>query len=104
MRVIRLAGRLALTGVALAVLAVVLIQFARVGARNWSVSRELAAERAEVAALQERERRQELTVRRLSDPRGAIPEIHQMLGLVGPREDLIFVRRVPAARDEESGR
>ncbi|MFZ1124221.1 MAG: hypothetical protein WAN59_03660 [Candidatus Baltobacteraceae bacterium] len=104
MRVIRLAGRLALLAVALAVLAVVGLQFSRVVARDVAVARDLSAERAEVAALRERELRQELTIRRLSDPRGAIPEIHEKLQLVGPREELIFVRRAAGSQAEENGR
>jgi cell division protein FtsB len=102
--VIRLAGRLGLTVVALAVLAVVCLQFARVAARNYAVWKDLSAERAQIADLRERERRQELTIRRLSDPHGAIPEIHEKLQLVGPHEELIFVRRAAAASAEESTR
>jgi hypothetical protein len=103
-RVIRLAGRLGLTVVALAVMSVVVLQFARVVARNYAVWSDLSAGRAEVANLHERERRQVLTVRRLSDPRGAIPEIHERLQLVGPHEELIFVRRAAAGQVEEGAR
>ncbi|MGP6158228.1 MAG: hypothetical protein ACLPYS_12120 [Vulcanimicrobiaceae bacterium] len=104
MRVIRLGGRVALAVVALAVLAVICLQFARVGARNLAVWRDLSSERAEVADLRERERRQELTIRRLSDRRGAIPEIHEKLQLVGPHEELIFVRHAASGQSEESAR
>lgn len=103
MRVLRLAGRLALTAVALAVLSLVGLQFARVVARNVAVSRDLSDARTQVAALHERERRQDLTIGRLSDPRGAIPEIHQKLQLVGPHEVLIFVRHGAGAPAGESG-
>jgi cell division protein FtsB len=96
-----LAGRVALTAVALAVLSLVLLQFGRVAARDWAVSRELAAERAEVLALRARERRQQETIHRLSNPRGAIPEIHEKLELVGPHEELIFLRRTPAGPQKD---
>jgi hypothetical protein len=92
----RLAGRIGLVGVAACVLAVVALQFTGIVAKNVSVARQVASSRAELRALRERERRQLLVIRRLSDPRGAVPEIHEKLRLVGAHEEIIYVRGLPA--------
>jgi cell division protein FtsB len=95
-RTLRFSGRLALAVVVLAVATVVLIEFGRIVARNLAISQQLAAERADIAVLREREQRQRREIRRLADPGGAVPEIHERLQLVGPREELIFVRGTPS--------
>ena len=57
-----------------------------------------------LASLRAKERRQLRTIARLSDPRGAIPEIHDKLRLVGPHEELIFLEGLPSPTPEpESG-
>jgi cell division protein FtsB len=91
-RVIRLAGRLALLGVALAVVAVVAVQFAGIVAKNIAVAGELSKAHAQIQALQARQAQQRRTIVRLSDPAGAIPEIHNELHMVGPNEEIIYVR------------
>jgi cell division protein FtsB len=95
-RAARLAGRIGLLGVCATVLAVVAMQFTGIVAKNVAIAREVASSRAEVNALRERERREVQAIRRLSDPRGAIPEIHDRLRLVGAHEEIIYVRGLPA--------
>ncbi len=104
MKHIRLAGRVVLAAVALTFVALIGLQFANIVARNVAVAREVAASRADLAALREKKREQLRTIARLSDPRGAIPEIHDKLRLVGPHEELIFVEGAPSPSPEpESG-
>jgi hypothetical protein len=92
---IRMAGRFVLAGVMLGVLAVVAVQFAGIVAKNVAVASELAASRAHIQALRARAAAQRRTILRLGDPAGAIPEIHDELHLVGPFEELIYVRGAP---------
>jgi cell division protein FtsB len=101
---IRIAGRLTLAAVGLAFVALVGLQFANIVARNVAVAHEVSVSRAELASLRAKERRQLRTIARLSDPRGAIPEIHDKLRLVGPHEELIFLEGLPSPTPEpESG-
>ncbi len=95
-RTLRLAGRIALLGAFACVLAVVALQFEGIIAKNIAVAREVAVSAAENRALAEREKLQLRTIRRLSDPSGAIPEIHDKLRQVGPHEEIIYVRGAPA--------
>ena len=39
-----------------------------------------------------RKRSEERQIRRLMDPQGAVPEIHDRLHLVGPHETIIYVK------------
>ena len=98
---IRLAGRAVLAAVALSFVALIGLQCANIVARNVAVAREVAASRAELEALREKKREQLRTIARLGDPRGAIPEIHDRLHLVGPRRD--DLRRGRAQPDAGSG-
>ncbi len=91
-RVVRLAGRLALAVVALGVLTVVGVQFAGIVAKNIAIASELGDVNAQVVELTARKAERRHTIARLSDPAGAIPEIHDELHMVGPREEIIYVR------------
>jgi cell division protein FtsB len=89
------ASRIGIACVALAMLVCVGVQFAGAIERNLSLSHDLAAARLQVAELEQRRGEELREIRRLRDPAGAIPEIHERLHLVGPRETLIFVRGIP---------
>ncbi len=105
LRVLRLAGRLALVAVGFAVFAIVGVQFAGIVAKNLALSAELAASRTQIESLKAREAQQHRTIVRLGDPEGAIPAIHEKLRLVGPREEIFYVRGLgptPAAHWDES--
>ena len=97
MRVVRLLGRLGIVAVGLLFLTLVGIQYEQIVARNISLQRTVDAERADIAALKEEARKKRLTIERLSDPEGAIPEIHDRLHLVSPHEELIYVKGLPTA-------
>ncbi len=91
-RIILLTGRLALAALVLGVLAVVAIQFEGIVAKNVAVASEVRASRTEIARLEAREVQQRRTIARLRTPLGALPEIHDKLHLVGPNEEIIFLR------------
>jgi hypothetical protein len=95
--VLRLAGRIAATALGLLVVTLVSIQFARAIGENVGAARELARIRSDIGALERRREDQQSELRRLRDPEGAIPEIHDRLRLVRPNEALIFVSPQPAA-------
>jgi len=90
--VLRLLGRVAVTALGGVLVALVGIQFARIGAQNLAMTRSLSAVGRDVQALRARKIAQQRELRRLSDPAGAIPEIHQRLHLVAPNEAIIYVK------------
>jgi cell division protein FtsB len=94
---LRLAGRITAAALALLVVTLVGIQFARAVEENLTAVHELSAIHSDIAALQRRRAEQELELRRLRDPAGVIPEIHDRLRLVRPNEALIFVSPQPAS-------
>ncbi|MBV8066621.1 MAG: hypothetical protein JO113_01490 [Candidatus Eremiobacteraeota bacterium] len=94
---LRLAGRATAAALALLVVTLVAIQFARAFGENVTAVRELSAIRSDISALQRRRDEQQRTLRRLRDPEGAVPEIHDRLRLVRPNETLIFLSPQPAS-------
>jgi cell division protein FtsB len=93
---LRLAGRITATALGLLVVTLVAIQFARAIGENLTAVHQLSTLRSDIAALQRRRDEQQRELRRLRDPQGAIPEIHDRLRLVKPNEALIFVSPQPA--------
>lgn len=97
MRLVRLFGKLSVAAMALLVLTLVAIQYEKIVARNVSLQRTVNATRADIGVLREQERKKRLEIERLSDPEGAVPEIHDRLHLVSPHEELIYVKGMPTA-------
>jgi hypothetical protein len=95
--ILRVAGRVGLACSALAIVTVVAIQYEGIIARNLALSHDLSTTRSDVTALHERKAKQLRDIRRLSDPVGAIPEIHDRLHLVTAHEELIYLKGVPTA-------
>ena len=93
--VLRFTGRFAAVSVAVLVILLVGIQFARAIDQNVAMARELSSVRSDITALQMRRRHQLRELQRLRDPDGAIPDIHERLRLVAPNETLIFVSPAP---------
>jgi len=89
----RLGGRIGVVCVALVVFAAIGVQYARVIGRNIALAHELRDVERDVIALRARKTQQERDIRRLSDPHGAIPEIHDRLHLVGDKEAIIYLKR-----------
>ena len=90
---IRIVGRICVAGVVAVFAAVVSVQYARVIGRNVALAHELRTVEGDVAALKVKRARQMREIRRLSDPHGAIPEIHDRLHLVGDKEAIIYLKR-----------
>ena len=97
---LRLAGRITAVALAALVVTLVAIQFARAIGENVSAARELATIRSDIAALERRRDEQQRELRRLRDPEGAVPEIHDRLRLVRPNETLIFVSPQPSVQSD----
>ena len=95
-------GRVALAIVVAGVVALCGLQFEQILAKNVALARELASSRDRSARLRDHIRDQERTIVRLTSPGGAIPEIHDELQLVGPHEEVIYLRgAVPATPEPE---
>jgi hypothetical protein len=107
-QIVRFAGRLALLGVVSSVLAIVAMQFEGIVTKNVALAHELSVSRADVEAIRAGTRERRQTIVRLSDPRGAIPEIHDKLRLVGPHEEIIYLsgagQQSPKPDDWNAGR
>lgn len=94
--VLRIAGR-ALTAAGLLLIAtLVVVQFARAINENLRAARQLSQIRSDIAELTRERDEEERELRRLRDPQGVIPEIHDRLRLVRPNEVLIFVSPAPS--------
>ncbi len=93
----RYLGRLGVVAVALVMVSLVGVQYARVIGRNLALAHELRDVRSDITDLRARRAHQQHEIGRLSDPRGAVPEIHDRLHLVGDHEAIIYLkgRRAP---------
>ena len=94
--VLRFASRVAAALVAFLVFTLVGVQFARVINANVALARELSSTQNDIAELQARHAHELRELRRLEDPDGAIPEIHDRLRLTAPNETIIFVSPAPS--------
>jgi len=96
-RGLRFAGRLGAAAVALLIFTLVGVQFLRVIDENIAMASELRGVTSDIAALRRRHELELRELRRLQDPEGAIPEIHDRLKLVRSNEAIIFVSPAPAS-------
>jgi len=92
----RAAGRMTLAALAIGVVGLCGVQFEHIIAKNIVLANDLSASQAGADALRHKIRQQHLAIARLNDPHGAIQDIHQQLRLVGPNEELIYVRGATA--------
>lgn len=95
---LRFAGRLGAAALGLLIFSLIAVQFARAVDQNVALARELSSTQHDITALQHRREHQLRELRRLEDPEGAIPEIHERLRLVGPNETMVFVSPVPPSQ------
>ena len=95
--IFRLFSRLILGLVAVVVFALVSIQFARIVNENIAMANSLSSVEQDVATLRDHKRREEREIRRLLDPDGAVPEIHDRLHLVRPNEAIIYIKPARAS-------
>ncbi len=75
-------------------------QYAHIVHRNVSYALQLRDVQNDVAALERKRIAQQREIARLSDPQGAIPEIHDRLHMVSDHEEIIYLKR----RDEPGER
>ena len=93
---LRFTGRFMAVSVAVLILLLVGIQFARAIDENVAMANELSSIRSDIGALERRREQQHRELMRLEDPGGAVPEIHDRLRLARPNEAIIFVSPAPA--------
>ncbi len=72
--------------------AVVGLQYVRIIDKNLALAEQLGATQSDVLRLEAKRAEQDREIRRLSDPLGAIPEIHDRLHLVRDRETIIYLK------------
>ena len=89
---VRVFGRLFLGLFALFIFTLVSIQFARIVNENIAMAHSLASVDRDIGRLRARQSSEERDIRRLLDPEGAVPEIHDRLHLVRPDEAIIYIR------------
>jgi hypothetical protein len=92
---LRVAGRCIALAVVFACTTLVAVQYWRLFEQNLSLSSQFALVQHDVTALRTLREQQLREIRRLSDPQGAIPEIHDRLRMVGKNEALIYVVAPP---------
>lgn len=94
-KIFRAAARVVAVAAVLAFVAMVALQYARIVHRNIVLAHALGSVQTDVARLTTERARQDATIKRLEDPRGAIPEIHDRLHLTLPHEAIIYLRPAP---------
>ena len=90
---VRALARLGFVAVVSTVCALIAVQYARIIERNVWYSRAVGSVDRDVAALERKRDEQLREIRRLSDPQGAIPEIHDRLHLVSSHEAIMYLKR-----------
>lgn len=90
---VRVGARLGVAAVGVTVFALVSVQYARIIERNIAYAQQVRDVQRDIADLERKRDVQLREIRRLSDPQGAIPEIHDRLHLVGDREAIIYLKR-----------
>jgi hypothetical protein len=76
------------------------VQYARIIERNIAYVHQVHDVERDVSDLEARRDEQLRQIARLSDPRGAIPEIHDRLHEVGDREEIIYLKRPGAGTSD----
>ncbi len=76
------------------------VQYARIIERNVTYIQQVHAVERDVTDLEARRDEQLRQIARLSDPRGAIPEIHDRLHQVSDHEEIIYLKRPGAGTSD----
>ena len=87
-----LAARFSAIAVAGIVTVMVAAQYVHIIARNVAYALELRDVQRDITQLEGKRAGQQRDIARLSDPQGAIPEIHDRLHLVGDHEAIIYLK------------
>ena len=86
-------ARLGITAIAGTFAVLIGVQYARIIERNVAYIQQVHEVESDVTALEQKRDEQLRQIQRLSDPNGAIPEIHDRLHMVGPHEEIIYLKR-----------
>jgi hypothetical protein len=78
----------------------VTVQYARIIERNVTYVQQVRDVQRDIGLLEQKRDRQLRQIRRLSDPQGSIPEIHDRLHLVGNHEAIIYLKRHDAGTSD----
>ncbi|MGH7661722.1 MAG: hypothetical protein ACRENA_12515 [Vulcanimicrobiaceae bacterium] len=95
--ILRAIGRALVAAALLGSISMIGIQYARMAHRNLVLAHALAATQSDIGRLQASRTQRLSTIKRLENPRGAIPEIHDRLHLTLPNEAIIYLKQPPAA-------
>ncbi len=90
--VLRLLGRITVVAIVATFVAVVSVQYVRIIGKNLHMARQLASAESDVRTLEAKRADSDREIRRLSDPIGVIPEIHDRLHLVRGHETIIYLQ------------
>ena len=90
---LRTLARLGVVGIGGTFAILIGVQYARIVERNVAYIQQVHAVELDVSALEAKRDEQLRQIKRLSDPAGAIPEIHDRLHLVGDHEAIIYLKR-----------
>jgi hypothetical protein len=90
---VRVFARLGIVAVVSTVCALIAVQYARIIERNVWYAHAVSSVDRDVATLEHKRDEQRREILRLSDPHGAIPEIHDRLHLVSGHEGIIYLKR-----------
>jgi hypothetical protein len=96
-----LAARVSVTLIGGAIVLMLVAQFARIVHRNIVYAAQLRDVQRDIADLERKRDWQQHEIARLSDPEGAIPEIHDRLHLVGDHEAIIYLKRPDPPSDPQ---
>jgi hypothetical protein len=86
-------ARLGVTAIGGTFAILIAVQYARIIERNVSYVQQVHQVESDVSALESKRDKQLRTIQRLTDPQGAIPEIHDRLHMVGDHEAIIYLKR-----------
>jgi hypothetical protein len=86
-------ARLGVTAIGGTFAILIAVQYARIIERNFTYVQQVHQVESDVGALEAKRDKQLRTIQRLTDPQGAIPEIHDRLHMVGDHEAIIYLKR-----------
>jgi hypothetical protein len=86
-------ARLGVTAIGGTFAVLIAVQYVRIVERNVAYIQQVHDVEHDVNALEQKRDKQLRQIQRLSDPRGAIPEIHDRLHMVGDHEAIIYLKR-----------
>jgi hypothetical protein len=86
-------ARLGVTAIGGTFAILIAVQYVRIVERNVAYIQQVHDVEHDVTALEAKRDQQLRQIKRLSDPQGAIPEIHDRLHMVGEHEEIIYLKR-----------